>query len=72
MGEQRRYAAALEKRSLERLNRELMAQGPPDGLREWEVDLERLALTTTASHPVDPSIRIREYLTHNEWTWLGL
>lgn len=46
MGEQRRYATALERRSLERLNREIMAQGPPDGLREWEVELDRLALTT--------------------------
>lgn len=44
-GEQRRDAASLEERELVRLHREIMARAQPDGLREWEVELDRLALT---------------------------
>lgn len=46
MGEQRRYSRQLEARSLSKLNAEIMARGFPEGLREWEVELDRLPLTT--------------------------
>lgn len=45
MGQQRRYEAALEARELGRLNRETMASAQPDGLRVWEVELDKFALT---------------------------
>lgn len=45
MGEQRRYAAALERREIVRMDRAIMAKVEPDGLREWEVELDRHAIT---------------------------
>jgi len=46
VGEQRRYERQLERRDLARIDREIMAAGRPDGLREREVELDVLPVTT--------------------------